>query len=355
MAATVTIAATYIYFLIFAQFGFLKALAGLGPENALLRPLMAVMGAAGIAGSVGMARWFNETRCRGQMMVGFGIAGAAAGLTWLARSPALFFVCAALTGAGTGMVTVGLAGMLRREVGGGRLGRCIGVGTGAAYAFCNVPAIFESGASAQALLGIAAACTGLIAVQLFEQRGPRQIAGGYDYSLPGIGLWTGIFLVLVGLDSAAFTIIQHNPELKLVTWTGGAQLLVNAGVHLAAGILAGQILDRRRMAGVVGVAAAMLIAACILLGLDRSALVPGLYAAGVSVYSAALVYYPARAGRPGLAARVYIVAGWIGSALGISLAQDLSRVPGWLIGPGGGLLATLFLIRWRGRRASAAQ
>jgi cytochrome c oxidase cbb3-type subunit 2 len=355
VAATVTIAATYIYFLIFAQFGFLKALAVLGPENTLLRPLMAVMGAAGIAGSVGMARWFNEKRCRGQMMVGFVIAGVAAGLTWLARSPAIFFVSAALTGAGTGMVTVGLAGILRQEIGGSWLGRCIGIGTGVAYAFCNLPPVFGGGASTQAMLGIAAACTGLIAVQLFEQRGPRQKAGGYDYSAPGIGLWAGIFLVLVGLDSAAFYIIQHNPELKLATWAGGPRLFLNAGVHLAAGVAAGVLLDRRWMAGTVGVAAGWLIAACALLNLGsgRYSLEAALYAAGVSVYSAALVFYPARAGRPGLAALVFAVAGWTGSALGISLAQDLNRLPNWFLGAAGGLLAALFFIRWNSRRARA--
>ena len=130
LVATATIASTYVYFLIFAQFGFLKALAVLGPDNFLLRPILAVMAAAGIAGSVLMARWFHENRGRGQVMAGFVVAAAAAGLTWAARTPAVFFLCAALTGAGTGMVTVGLAGLIRREVGGGRLGRCIGLGTG---------------------------------------------------------------------------------------------------------------------------------------------------------------------------------------------------------------------------------
>lgn len=107
MAATVTIAATYIYFLIFAQFGFIKAVEAAGLKgHSLLRPIMAVMGMAGIA----------------------------AGLTWVARTPAWLLLCAALTGTGPGMVTAGLAGMLRREIDGGRLGLCIGVGTGIAYA-----------------------------------------------------------------------------------------------------------------------------------------------------------------------------------------------------------------------------
>lgn len=354
VAATLTIAATYVYFLIFAEFGFLKALTEVaGRDHTLLRPIMAVMGAAGIGGSLIMARLFDERRCRGQLMVGFSIAAAAAGLTWLARSPAVFFVCAALTGAGTGLVTVGLAGMLRREIGGGRLGLCIGTGTGAAYAFCNLPAVFGGAAHTQALLGIVAAGTGLIAVQLFEQRGPRQTVGGYDYSAGGKGMWTTIFFTLVCLDSAAFYLIQHTPVLKLATWTGGPQLFLNAGMHLVAGVGAGLLLDRRWLAGAVGAAAILLLAACALL--DRSSgrysLEAGLYTAGVSIYSAALVFYPARSARPELAALVYAIAGWGGSVVGIGLAQDLNRMPGWAVGLAGALLGALFWVRWNGRRA----
>lgn len=355
LVATATIASTYVYFLIFAQFGFLKALAVLGPDNFLLRPILAVMAAAGIAGSVLMARWFHENRGRGQVMAGFVVAAAAAGLTWAARTPAVFFLCAALTGAGTGMVTVGLAGLIRREVGGGRLGRCIGLGTGLAYAFCNLPLVFGGAAHTQAMLGIAAACTGMIAVQLFEQRGPQQLTGGHDYSSRGKTLWTIIFMTLVCLDSAAFYIIQHTPELKLATWVGGPRLFLNAGVHLVAGVVAGLLLDRRRIAVAVGGAAVLLIAACALLdqGSGRYSLEAGLYAAAVSVYSAALVFYPARSGRPGLAALVYAIAGWTGSALGIGLAQELDRVPGWLIATSGLVLAAMFIVRHRGRRQPA--
>jgi len=356
VAATVTIAATYVYFLIFAQFGFLKALAGLGSGNALLRPVLAVMAVAGIGGGVFMARWFRENRGRGQVMTGFVVAAAAAGLTWMARSPGEFFLAAALTGAGTGMVTVGLVGLLRREVGGGRLGRCIGIGTGLAYAFCNLPPIFGGAAHTQAMLGIAAACTGLIAVQLFEQRGPRQHTSGYDYTSGGKAVWTVIFLALVCLDSAAFYIIQHTPALRLATWAGGPRLLLNAGVHLVAGVAAGFLLERRWIAGAVGGAAVLLITACALLdqGSGRFSLEAGLYAAAVSVYSVALVFYPARSGRPGLAALVYAVAGWTGSALGVGLAQKLERVPAGLIAASAMAIAAMFVVRHRGRRRREA-
>ncbi len=321
VAATVTIAATYLYFLAFAQFGFLKAVeAAMGGQNALLRPIMAVMGVTGIAGSLLMAGIFHERRCRGQLMAGFVIAGAAAGLACAAKTPAWFFLCAALTGAGTGMVTVGLVGMLRREVGGDRLGLCIGIGTGMAYAVCNLPPVFGGGVQTQAMLGVVAACTGLLAVQLFEQRAPRQKARGYDYSPGGTAVWTGIFLALVWLDSAAFQIIQHTPALKAATWTGAPQLLLNAGAHLVAGVLAGLALDRRHVAGATLTATAMLLGAGALIA----------------------------TGRVGLAALVYAVAGWSGSALGIVAAAELAPGSRWLLLIAVGVVP--LLLGWRAWR-----
>jgi cytochrome c oxidase cbb3-type subunit 2 len=353
VAATVTVAATYLYFLAFAQFGFLKAVeAATGGQDGLLRPIVAVMGLTGIAGSVLMAVIFRERRCRGQLMAGFVIAGAAAGLAWAARAPTWLYLGAALTGTGTGMVTVGLAGMLRREVGGGRLGLCIGLGTGVAYATCNLPAVFLRGVNTHAMLGVVAACTGLLAVQFFEQRGPRQHARGYDYSRGGKAVWTGVLLALVWLDSAAFQIIQHTPVLKSATWTDHTQLLVNAGAHLVAGVVAGLALDRRRVAGVTLVAAALLLVAGALIVAGWGTIGAPLYAAGVSVYSSVLVFYPARHGRVELAALVYAVAGWAGSALGIVAADGLAPGLRWLLLVALGAVPAL--LGWRAWRVRPA-
>ncbi len=65
LAAVTTVAAVYVYFLLFAQFGFLKAIqAALGENVGAVRPLMAVMGLAGVSGSVVAARGFAEHRSR---------------------------------------------------------------------------------------------------------------------------------------------------------------------------------------------------------------------------------------------------------------------------------------------------
>lgn len=318
VTATAAVAATYVYFLIFAQFGLLQALtAVLGEGPAWVRPVMAVMGTAGIVGSVLMARIFKEGRGRGLMTGGFVVAGMAAGLAWGARSPGLFFVCAALTGLGTGLITVGLAGLLRRETGGGRLGWCIGIGTGLAYAFCNLPPVFAAPPRAQAVMGIGAVCVGLIAVQLFEQRAPGDPPSAAGYERRGVILWTLGLFALVAFDSAVFLRIQHTPGLKAETWTTGPQLLANAAAHLVAGGLVGLALDRRRVTGAALAAAGLILVATGLIFTGQGRLGAPVYAAAVSVYSAVLVFYPARRGAAGLAALIYAVAGWLGSAVGI--------------------------------------
>jgi hypothetical protein len=328
VTAVVAVAATYAYFLVFAQFGLLHAMGeAMGANHDWLRPVMAVMGGAGIAGSVAMGWAYHEQRRRGLMGAGFLVAGFAAVLVMVVRTPGAFLVVAGLTGGATGWVTVGLAAQLVRETGGRQLGLCLGIGTGLAYALCNLPPVFAAEAKTQVMVGLGAAAVGWRAVRAFEQPGEPEGATGFDYSVRGGILWILLFLALVAFDSAAFYLIQHTPELKAVTWTGGTQLGANAGAHLIAGLLAGFALSGRRVAGVALAATAGLLGAVVLMGRGMGPLGAPLYAAGVSAYSTLLVYYPARAGRVKWAVLVYAVAGWIGSALGIGLAEKLRNVP----------------------------
>lgn len=329
LAAVTTVAAVYVYFLIFAQFGFLKAvLATLGEDVRVIRPVMAVMGFAGIAGSV--AAWvFGRPAGRRQLMTGLVICAVAAAWTPAAKSAGAFYAVALLTGLGTGLVTVTLAVLLRPAAGDGRLGLLIGLGTGLAYAFCNLPVVFEASAAAQARLALLAVAAGMLGGSALGPRVAAEPRREGDYSRAGVASWVMVFLVLVGLDSAAFFIIQHTPALKESMWSGGNRLWLNAGVHLGAAVLAGWAFDRRRLGWAAGLGAAALLLACLMI----SGLLPGLvaagffYVAGVSVYSAALVFYPASGGRVGLAALVYAVAGWAGSGLGIGLAEGRGYLP----------------------------
>jgi hypothetical protein len=329
LAAVTTVAAVYVYFLIFAQFGFLHAIQdALGDNAGVVRPLMAVMGLAGITGSIGAARAGRGTRSRRTLAVGFALCAVVALWSLAAKRPAEFYAGALLIGLGTGLTTVTLAGMLRPAVGDGRLGLIIGLGTGLAYGLCNLPGIFEAPAATQAGIALVAVAAGLLGARGLIPRAQLESPVGGDYSRAGTARWVVIFLVLVCVDSAAFYIIQHTPALKQGLWVGSGRQMLNAGMHVVAGLFAGWLIDRRGIGLTVLLGAGGLLFAGFLMGGAQAAAGSGLlYIAGVTAYSTALVFYPARSGRPGLAALVYAVAGWGGSALGIGLAEGRDRLP----------------------------
>jgi hypothetical protein len=347
-AAVLTVAAVYVYFLIFAQFGFLKAVqAAFGDDRGVVRSLMTVMGLAGIAGSVLAARGFAGPRSQGWLAAGFACCAAAAVGSMGAGGRAGFSVVALLTGTGAGVSTVTLAGMLRRATGDARLGVIIGLGTGLAYGFCNLPAVFEASATTQAWFALAAAGLGLFAGRALWPRVEIAARTTGDYSPPGTAAWVLAFLALVSLDSALFYFVQHTPEFKQALWTGAPRQWLNAGVHVVAALVAGWALDRGWLGRTLALAAGALLLAALCIGWRHSGLAAAglVYIAGVSVYSTLLVFYPARSGRPGLAALVYAVAGWGGSALGIGLAQGQGGLPSALLGGATAALALAFAVR----------
>ena len=83
-----------------------------------------------------------------------------------------------------------------------------------------------------------------------------------------------------------------------------------------------------RVVATLAVATLMLLAAIALLSAGvANAAVATLYSAAVSGYSTVLVFYPARGGRPGLAAALYAIAGWLGSGLGVALGAQSRTYP----------------------------
>lgn len=358
-AATAAVAATYVYFLIFAEFAFLELARAMTPAPERLRLLMAGLGAGGVAGAVGAARAFRSELGR-------------AGLTWLFRACAVAAVGAlgaksfwGLLGAGLvvgltlGALTVFLAASLRAAAG-ARLGLSIGVGTGLAYGCCNLPLLFQAPAAVQTAVaaGVALVASWVPRAMRFESA--REAGGGAaravsrpDHDRGGVVRWVLVLLALVWMDSAAFYIIQHSAALRTATWGGTAALYANAAVHLGAAAGAGWLLDRGWRTRLAVGATVALAAACLMLEGTLPAWLPAAwaYTAGVSLYSTILIEYPARSGRAGLAALVFAVAGWVGSALGIGMAQDLERVPLAFVVVAGAAIAVA--LGWRGRRPGA--
>ncbi len=343
--AALAVAATYLYFLIFAEFAFLKLAEDAVGGRLDLHWIMAGLGGGGIAGSL-LAAWkFRSEGFNRRLALAFFAAGLAALLALaIPRGPWIVTV-GVLVGFSLGWLTVTLSAGLKRMTGTPRLGRCVATGTGVAYALCNVPSLFDASPSTQTAVAVLSVFLAGISVRFLVT---ENVVIDTPPVVPPKGTslrWIMIFLALVWMDSAVFYVIQHT-SLRLGMWSGTWQLWSNATVHLTMALLAGVLLDRGEQSRVVVAAWVSLGGACLLLqGTERQlSLAALLYSAGVSLYSAALVYFPARSGRPWLAGVVFAVSGWIGSALGVGMAEKLNRVP-WPLVAGAGLVV-LAMVAW---------
>ena len=338
LVGIVAVAATYVSFLLHAQFAFLALVSREMGEGAHVQRVMAAMGLAGLAASLATGALLRIVPGRRAMLVGFAGCAGAALASVACRTPLQLGIVATLVGAFTGLLTVAVATNVRALIPGPRTGLGVGIATGAAYLTCNVPAIFHGGPVLQSIVA-AAAC--LLAAAALALRGPALPAGREPSPPPGRGLFAfstlvAEFLALVWLDSAAFRIVQEASDLRGATWAPGARTLLQGIVHLLAAIGAGLLVDRGRMRSLLLGTFASFTVAFALLGTGGAllGLAGPLYAAGISTYSTALVLAPTHAASACAlqprrrAAILYAVAGWLGSALGVGMAQDLHRIPG---------------------------
>ncbi|HEY0968046.1 MAG TPA: cbb3-type cytochrome c oxidase subunit II [Opitutaceae bacterium] len=328
IAAVVAIAATYFYFLIFAEFAFIELLRPVAGSSTRLRFFMLLLGLGGVAGSL-LAAWrFRLDRFQRTLATAFRACAAAAAFVLLARGGFMLMLAALSVGLALGWLTVTLCAGLRSMVGTGQLGVVTGLGTGLAYAACNLPWIFDATPYAQTVIAALVAGAAALSGTWLQPQEPS-VSQLPEYRPAGLMAWIAILLALVWMDSAAFYIIQHTPALRSGTWGSTGSLLSNAVAHLSAAVLAGLALDRRWSGRVTLAGFVLLALACVLLDTTRRGFLRAetLYTAGVSLYSVVLLYVPARGGRVWTTALVFAIAGWVGSALGIGMAQDLQRVP----------------------------
>jgi cytochrome c oxidase cbb3-type subunit 2 len=350
-AGIVLIAATYGYFLIFAQFGFLQRLAELGITQAGLPAIMGAMAAGGIGISLlaPRTRLWNCPSCRLQS----GLAGCAVAALW-SLFPLETFTAAAVAlviGLSLGLLTVTLVANLPLWIGSERPLPKIALGAGLGYFLSNFPPLFNARPSVIAIVSALACVFSVLAVRQGQIASvpPSTRPSPQSREIP-FALALAWFTALVWLDSAAFYIIQNSPSLKAGAWQGSLHLWRTGALHLAAALVAAWLLARRGLVLTLVLALAALGGACVLLPDPyRAPIAALLYPIGVSLYSVALVAYPsflmpsvsqpARARRAGY---LYALAGWIGSALGIGMGRNLHHVPHAFVA----LAAALFLVPW---------
>jgi len=327
------IAATYGYFLIFAQFGFLhRVRESLGQEYWNL-----VLGVMGLAGMIGaFFTWIRYRKGTGRiwLTVSFIGAGGGAFLAGIGMHLSFFVLSAFVSGFFLSTLTVSLIAVLAEVLPVKGVGLVCGLGTGAAYFLSNVPVLFEAEPILQCLFALLVCSAGVLCVQWMpvglRSHEPESSSTKGRWLL--IFGWICIFMVLVWSDSAAFTCIQETPELKAASWSGDGQLWSIGIVHLIAAIFAGYLLDRGRLKWLFLLAFGGLLLGW--LGLEHAfaGVFPAwVYAAAVSLYSTALVGFALLRSRGLspvlLAGGVFGVSGWGGSAMGIGMVNDLGRVP----------------------------
>jgi mono/diheme cytochrome c family protein len=349
------IAITYIYFLIFAQFAFLKRLAALGITDDHLKAVMGAMACGGILFSLSAPR---ITLCPSpglRLRVGLTACGLAAALSVLPLGLAASVAVSGLIGCGLGLLTVTLVTNLRRWLGTGNPLLQVALGTGLGYLVCNIPPFFtaspETQAALSAILCFTAFCLTLGSVESEVPEAP-------EHTIPAVPFIRVLasFTALIWLDSAAFFIIQNTPALKSGTWEGSIHLAANGLLHFAAAVAAAWLLRRRGLSFVLSLAFLELACACLLLLNPSRALIASVfYPVGVSLYSVALVAYPsliapaASASERGRQAGwIYAIAGWFGSAMGIGMGQNLGYVPPAFVLAAG--LVILLPELWRRRK-----
>ncbi len=347
------VAVTYVYFLIFAQFGFLKRLAVLGIDGREFEAVMAAMAGGGIAASLLASRLEGRAAPGRRLQGAFAVCAAAAALTLPPLGFAGAMAVALLIGAGLGLLTVTLVTHLALWLPGGSPVLKIGWGVGLAYLTVNFPPLFEASPAAIALVSASLCFAGMLLADFAAPVMETQITParpGPAATFPRALTW---FTALVWLDSAAFFIIQSTPSLKSATWGGGRRLWLVGGTHWLAALGAVALISRCGLPAALAAAFTFLGGACLLfLDPARASWATVVYPVGVSLYSVALVAYPAflaPASSPVRRARaagwLYAVAGWTGSALGIGMARDLHRVPPLFVAVSASLL--LFPVFWR--------
>ena len=335
------IASVFFYFLIVPQFAFIHRMSELGFAEHVHKIALIFLGIGGISGSLLTSRICDVSILKKVLAIGFRLCLVGALLPAVFERALAFFVASGLCGLGLGFCTVGLVGLLRPVLSGGRAAMTAGLGTGAAYFFANVPFLFLNTPVVQLFTASGVCALALVFLNFlddkaFEHESSSLHSDGVYRKSPYARLWFLVvpFCALIGLDSLAFTVIQQAPELYALSWGAQVFLWQNAWVHGLGAVLAGWLLERGWLGAVLGCAGVMIVGGCWLFVSPEIWARWGhvAYASGVSFYSTALVVAGTLVPLKGWfalkrAASLYAFAGWVASGVGVSFALGLFELP----------------------------
>ncbi len=340
--AVFLIAATFGYHLVFAETAFMGLAASKLEGTRQLSFLRSVLGICGLVGGL-LAGWrFRLERYPRALSNALRACAVVAVVALVAQTWEFLVFTAALAGLALGWLMVTLVAGLRACVGTPKLGLCIGAGIGLAHALSMLPWVTAAEPTIQVV--IATVVIGVAAVvtpwMLPQEPSTARLP---DYQPGAVAAWIAVFLALVWIESAAFAMLPRPV---------GADAFLNVGPALVAALLAGVAIDRGWFGRVALIAFGLLGAACLLL--PETSPYPGgaglLHAAGAGFSMTALVHFLARGGRAWLAALVFGISLWLGSTMGVGMAEELNRVP-WTFVLGAGIVVCVGL-GWRQQQRS---
>lgn len=328
------LATTWFYFLVFAQFALLHKVEAFC-EPLELKWMLGGMTLFGVAGAL-LAGARCQSRHLPLWMGGSQVlAVVAAVLAGFARNSAALWVPSILTGLSLGVLTVAVVAWLAQQRLGAQTALIVGAGTGLAYLAANVPFVFQSDPQVQSFLAALVCGLGGCALMGTSIGEPRSLGE----KCPNVGNWgplalaIAVFGGLVWVDSGAFAWMQSVQSFHDAGWAEDAGLWSIGAVHFLAALGTGYLLSRGASVWI----ACLVALAALLLGYLMIVVagwgLPGVwvYMTGVSIYSTALVAYPFLTGGPeraaSTAAWLFALSGWMASALGIGMVEDLGKMP----------------------------
>lgn len=335
--AIAVIAASYAYYLIFAETAFLRLAESAGMEPRQLAFLRTLVGVGGIAG--GLLGGWRFKLVHYSRIVSWAMRACAmmAVLALVVTRWEVLLVVAGGVGLTLGWLLVALVAGLRGSVGTPRLGLCVGLGVGLAQALFSLPSVTAASPTMQVVLvtvlvGVAAVATPWLLPQ------EPSLSWALDYRRDAMGAWMALFVALIWMHAATLTV------LPVPSQTGG---VIAAATALAASLAAGLALDRGARVSVVLAALVLLVTAAGLAAQGAQAGLPALLssAAGGGAAVTTIFHLAAHGGRPLQTGLLFGLSLWAGSAFGVGMAREMGTVPVKFLT--GAVVTVLVALAWR--------
>ncbi|MCO4783293.1 MAG: hypothetical protein KC646_13285 [Candidatus Cloacimonetes bacterium] len=319
----------YSYFLIYAQFGFLRYLQAF-EDPQIIKQIMPMMLIGAFCSGM-LIRFKEIVKIKSYLLGGFLIAIAVAASPIFFQDLKLFYIESFFIGLSIGTLTILSTTTLYNHLRYFEVILVASLSTASAYFFCNIPWLHYNSPTVISSVASILAVIGLINCSLIswdDKRLPRQnIRLQSDRQFYLVVL---MFFVVLFIDSYSFYVIQNNELLMKFSWGDG--YCFNQGLyHVLGAFLAYHFLSQKQIHYLLCVVMFLFCISIHRIGGEGSFIFAYFYAIGIAMYSTALISYPANFSdsfekRKKITTDLYLIAGWLGSGLGVVFADGKTSI-----------------------------